>query len=80
MSHNSNNITNNDFPWMESEAQQRRGVALPPQEVVITEGNNMPCVRRHCGNHYSRFSVNMPPINCCKKVKIPGTTSLPKLC
>ncbi len=39
-----------------------------------------PCSTKHCGIHYSRFSVNSCPIDCCKKVKIPGTTSLPKLC
>lgn len=33
-----------------------------------------------CGNHYSKFSVASCPVDCCTKVHVPNTTSLPKLC
>ena len=52
--------------------------STPP--VFIIEENQFPQKPTHCDLPYSRFSVKMNPIDCCKKINIPGTTSLPKLC
>ena len=48
-----------------------------PAVIIIKKTSSK---KLECSDRYSKFSVNMPPIDCCKKVKIPGTTSLPKLC
>ncbi len=59
---------------------------MKPDPITTQQDSSVIIIKKtsskklECSDRYSKFSVNMPPIDCCKKVKIPGTTSLPKLC